>query len=186
MAAPQTTAPQTISAKESIMRTSRSDHAYYRSDIGGPHCVVKNCAAPVVAEVFNSDYAITLEMFRGVRRETVRSRRAGDERLHAYAYHLEHAERVRQLQWQTLMFHRKEKEMSKLEMIVSRSGTRHIVGTPPGFGPIRAHGFCTTTVCGCGIRPEEALPLSEATRDCEFCLRELAVIEQREDTGRAA
>jgi hypothetical protein len=57
------------------------------------------------------------------------------------------------------------------EVIVSPSGTRHIVGR-------QVHKFRISTLCKFGIREEDALPLSQATRDCEFCLAEQAVIEQ--------
>jgi hypothetical protein len=59
---------------------------------------------------------------------------------------------------------------------------QHGIGRPP------THAFPVTTICGFGVRPEDALPLSKATRDCEFCLAELAVIEQQQEkeTGRAA
>jgi hypothetical protein len=67
------------------------------------------------------------------------------------------------------------------EVIVSPSGTRHIVGR-------QFHQFRISTLCMFGIRQEEALPLSRATRDCPFCLSELEIIEQRKqrETGRAA
>jgi thiamine biosynthesis protein ThiC len=45
-------------------------------------------------------------------------------------------------------------------VIVSRTGTRHI-----STGGSRM-------LCQFTIREHEALPLSEATRDCQFCLRE--------------
>jgi hypothetical protein len=77
--------------------------------------------------------------------------------------------------------------MIEHRIIVSRSGTRHIVGRPPGLQGILAHAFRTTTLCGFGIRPEDALPLSAAKRDCLFCISELAVIEQRQqDLDHAA
>jgi hypothetical protein len=58
------------------------------------------------------------------------------------------------------------------EVIVSPSRTRHIVGR-------QVHQFRISTLCRFGIRDEESLPLSEAMRDCEFCLAELADIEER-------
>ena len=54
------------------------------------------------------------------------------------------------------------------EQIVSKTGTRHILA-----GGSRA-------LCQYTIREDEVLPLSEGTRDCEFCLAELADIEERE------
>jgi hypothetical protein len=57
------------------------------------------------------------------------------------------------------------------EVIVSPSGTRHIIGR-------QVHQFRISTLCRFGIRQEEALPLSKSTRDCPFCLAELAVIDQ--------
>jgi hypothetical protein len=62
--------------------------------------------------------------------------------------------------------------------IVSHSGTRHIVGIPPGQNAIRAHVFRITTLCGFGVRPKDAQ--SEATCDCQFCLKEWEVIERQE------
>jgi hypothetical protein len=61
---------------------------------------------------------------------------------------------------------------------MSASGTRHIVGIPPGLEAIRAHSSRITTLCGFGIRPEDAL--WDATRVCEFCLAEAAAIRRRE------
>jgi hypothetical protein len=58
------------------------------------------------------------------------------------------------------------------EVIVSPSRTRHIVGR-------QVHQFRISTLCEFGIREEDALPLDRATKDCEFCLRELAAIERR-------
>jgi hypothetical protein len=69
-----------------------------------PRCVVTGCIAPVVAEVHTDSYAAALEMFRGIRRETVRSRRMGDERLFACQEHLDHDKRMAALDWQWLMF----------------------------------------------------------------------------------
>jgi hypothetical protein len=51
------------------------------------------------------------------------------------------------------------------EVIVSRSGTRHIVGR-------QVHQFRISTLCEFGIKPEEALLLSQAVCDCPFCLAE--------------
>jgi hypothetical protein len=69
-----------------------------------PHCVVKGCSAPVVAEVHTDRYADALEIFRGIRREKVRSRRLGDERFFVCQEHLEHDQRMADLEWQWLMF----------------------------------------------------------------------------------
>jgi len=66
--------------------------------------VISTCAAPAVAEVHDGDYAKALELFRGIRREKVRSRRAGDERLFACRGHLEHDSRMAALRWQWLLF----------------------------------------------------------------------------------
>jgi len=64
------------------------------------------------------------------------------------------------------------------QTIVSMSGTRHIIGIPPGLKAIPAHAFRITTLCGFGVRPEDAL--SEAVCDCEFCLVEATAIWRRE------
>jgi hypothetical protein len=69
-----------------------------------PHCVVEGCGASVVAEVHHGDYAIALELFRGVRREKVRSRRQGDEPFFVCPEHLERDPRMAALRWQWLMF----------------------------------------------------------------------------------
>jgi hypothetical protein len=80
--------------------------------------------------------------------------------------------------------------MIDYRIIVSSSGTRHVIGNPPGLRGIRAHAFRVTALCGFGIRQEDSLSLSEGKRDCRFCLDELAVIERRQqgqqDTGHAA
>ena len=47
------------------------------------------------------------------------------------------------------------------------------------FRGIRRGGCTPGASATSGFRPEDALPLSKATRDCEFCLVELAVIEER-------
>ena len=54
--------------------------------------------------------------------------------------------------------------------------------------PIIRDAFRTTTLCGFGVRPEDALPLSKAKSDCDFCLAELAVIDeqQEKEAGHAA
>jgi hypothetical protein len=75
------------------------------------------------------------------------------------------------------------------ELIVSWSGTRHIVGVPPAFQSVRAHGtFRVTVFVVSEFRRDEVRPLSEATRDCPFCLAELLVIERQthEQQGQAA
>jgi hypothetical protein len=66
----------------------------------------------------------------------------------------------------------------KPETIVSYSGTRHIVGTPLGLRVIKSHALRVTCLCGFGVKPGDAL--QESTRDCVFCLAELAVIARRE------
>jgi hypothetical protein len=78
--------------------------------------------------------------------------------------------------------------MTGYNVIVSHAGTRHIVGNMPGYGSIQAHAFRITTLCGVGVRDEEGLPLSEAVRDCQFCLDELPALEQRlkQKTSHAA
>jgi hypothetical protein len=56
--------------------------------------------------------------------------------------------------------------------IVSPSGTRHIIGIPPVRKSAAAHATIrVTTICGFSVRPEDAL--TEATRECGFCKREL-------------
>jgi hypothetical protein len=69
-----------------------------------PRCVVTGCIAPVVAEVYDGDYAVALRIFRGVKREKIRSRRVGDERLYVCSEHLENDRRMAKVQWQWLMF----------------------------------------------------------------------------------
>ena len=61
--------------------------------------------------------------------------------------------------------------------IISYTDTEHIVGTP-GEEAIKAHSFRITTLCGFSIRPKDAP--SEATRDCQFCLREWKAFEPQE------
>jgi hypothetical protein len=73
-------------------------------NIAPSRCVVENCRNPIEAEVHAGDYATALMMFRGIRRENVRSRRAGDEHFYVCAYHLEHDPRMARLQWQSMMF----------------------------------------------------------------------------------
>jgi hypothetical protein len=48
------------------------------------------------------------------------------------------------------------------ETIISRTGTRHIVG------PRRA------AICNFTVRPDEALTEAEVVSDCQFCLDEWA------------
>jgi hypothetical protein len=67
-------------------------------------CAVTDCAAPVIAEVHTDSYAEALELFRGIRREKVHSRRLGDERFFVCRAHMESDERVAALEWQLLMF----------------------------------------------------------------------------------
>jgi hypothetical protein len=57
--------------------------------------------------------------------------------------------------------------------MVSRSGTRHIIG-PAGQSPIG----CTRALCGYSMHPDEESPT--AVRDCDFCAREVA--EARRET----
>jgi hypothetical protein len=73
---------------------------------------------------------------------------------------------------------RKAKPNMKQQTIVSRSGSRHIVGVPPGLKVIRAHAHRITTLCGFGIWRDDAL--LETMHDCEFCLAEAEVISKRE------
>jgi hypothetical protein len=76
--------------------------------------------------------------------------------------------------------------MTNYNVIVSRSGTRHIVGSPPGFRSVHAHAFRTTTLCGFGVKPEEALPLSQAVCDCPFCLAEAEGQRRKQGSDQAA
>jgi hypothetical protein len=69
-----------------------------------PHCVVTNCLAPVIAEVEDAQYSVALEMFRGIHRQRVRTRRVGDERFFVCRDHLERDQRMARLHWQSLMF----------------------------------------------------------------------------------
>jgi hypothetical protein len=69
-----------------------------------PRCIVTGCAAPIVAEVHTDSYADALEVFRGIRREKIRSRRLGDERFFVCQQHLDHDQRMATLEWQWLMF----------------------------------------------------------------------------------
>jgi hypothetical protein len=63
----------------------------------------------------------------------------------------------------------------KLTYVISRSGTRHIVGRPRGG----LHSGRISTLCEFGIRPDDVLEI--AARDCEFCLQELELIRRREE-----
>jgi hypothetical protein len=67
-----------------------------------PHCIVTGCTAPVIAEVHTDSYADALKLFRGIRREKVRSRRLGDERFFTCQEHLDG--QMAALQWQRLLF----------------------------------------------------------------------------------
>jgi hypothetical protein len=57
-----------------------------------------------VAEVHADSYSAALELFRGVRRMKVHTRRSGDERFFVCASHLQSDPRMNTLQWQLLMF----------------------------------------------------------------------------------
>jgi hypothetical protein len=69
-----------------------------------PQCAVLGCTEPPVAEVFDADYSEALALFRGRRRDVLRTRRVGDEHFYACQHHLEHDARMARLHWQTLMF----------------------------------------------------------------------------------
>jgi hypothetical protein len=62
--------------------------------------------------------------------------------------------------------------------VVSRSGVRHIVRCWSASAPIRLHAGRISTLCDFGIKPEDALPDSAATCDCQFCLSEAASQDQ--------
>ena len=53
-----------------------------------------------------------------------------------------------------------------IDQVVSRSGTRHIVGPQSS----KLHGGRVSTLCGMGLRPGEG-PF-ELLRDCVFCREE--------------
>jgi hypothetical protein len=67
-------------------------------------CVVTDCLAPIVAEVFDEDYSRALGLFRRVCREKIQTRRLGDERFFVCREHLEQDPRMATLHWQWLMF----------------------------------------------------------------------------------
>jgi hypothetical protein len=90
---------------EETMAKQREE-AYYAAtgEEEVPHCVVRGCSSPVVAEVHTDSYADALELFRGIRREKVHARRMGDERFFVCRDHLESDRRMAHLEWQWLMF----------------------------------------------------------------------------------
>jgi hypothetical protein len=79
------------------------EEPYYGMPDVAPHCVVTGCLAPVVAEVHTDSYAEALRLFRGLRRQKVRSRRLGDERFFVCRDHLDHDQRMAALEWQWLL-----------------------------------------------------------------------------------
>jgi hypothetical protein len=135
-----------------------------------------------VAEVGSADYSVLYEMVFHKHRKTP-SRRAGDPRFFVCRWHIRDP-RLAGLDWQDL-FDFAAGGMTEPVIIVSASGTRHIVGKPPGLRGIPAYAFRITTLCGFGVREEDVPPLSHARGDCEFCLRELAVIEQHQQWREA-
>ena len=72
------------------------------SDVA-PHFVVTNCLAPVIAEVEDAEYSTALEMFRGIRRRKLRTRRVRDERFFVCQEHFERDPRIGLLHWQMLI-----------------------------------------------------------------------------------
>jgi hypothetical protein len=66
------------------------------------HCVVESCRRVPVAEVHCEDYCKALELFRGVRRDKLRSRRRGGERFFLCERHLDDP-RMAVLRWQLLI-----------------------------------------------------------------------------------
>lgn len=68
--------------------------------------------------------------------------------------------------------------------IVSRNGTRHIVGVPLGQRYLSGHRFRITCLCGWGANPNDTPAV--AVRDCQFCLRELAEVKKRAENERQA
>jgi hypothetical protein len=80
------------------------EETYYVVADASPHCIVAGCTAPIVAEVHAESYADALELFRGVSRQKIRSRRLGDERFFACQRHLDHDQRMTALEWQWLLF----------------------------------------------------------------------------------
>jgi hypothetical protein len=73
-------------------------------DAPAPSCVVPGCAERPVAEVHADSYSTALELFRGIRRQKVHTRRSGDERFFVCARHLQSDPRMTGLTWQLLMF----------------------------------------------------------------------------------
>ena len=63
----------------------------------------------------------------------------------------------------------------KGETIVSRTGTRHLVGRREKY---HHHGRVSTW-CWFGIRADEALTAADAVRDCQFCLDEVKQVKRR-------
>jgi hypothetical protein len=47
--------------------------------------------------------------------------------------------------------------MIDYNIIVSHSGTRHIVGIPRGLQGVQSLAFRVTTICGFGVRSEDSL-----------------------------
>jgi len=67
---------------------------------------------------------------------------------------------------------------SDISYLISRTGTRHIVGSwKKTLNALHSPGRITT-LCEFGIRPHEVLEVAE--RDCEFCLRELEIYRRRQ------
>lgn len=64
-----------------------------------PRCIVDGCAARVVAEVHDDDYAAALHMLRNKKREKMRARRNGDERIYICATHRENDSRMARVRW---------------------------------------------------------------------------------------
>jgi hypothetical protein len=63
--------------------------------------------------------------------------------------------------------------------MVSRSGTRHIVGPQSS----RLHTGRISALCGFGVPPEDG-PF-EALRDCMFCVKAAAELERKEEPAEA-
>jgi hypothetical protein len=57
-------------------------------------------------------------------------------------------------------------------------------GNPPGLQGIQAHAFRVATTAA-SVSGQRNLPLSKATGDCPFYLADLAVIDQKQETGSA-
>jgi hypothetical protein len=60
------------------------------------------------------------------------------------------------------------------EIVVSQSGTRHIVnnGLDRTIERSALHAFRISTLCGFSIKPEDQLPLEAGVQDCPFCAAE--------------